>query len=405
MTENRGPLTGMKVIELAHVMAGPTCGRMLADMGADVIKVERVPDGDDTRRFLPPDIQGESAAYIMMNRNKRGIAIDLKSEDGKRILLRMIETADVIIENYRADTMSKLGLGYDDLKTNNPGLIYCAISGFGRTGPYANRGGYDLIAQGMSGLMSITGEAPGREPVKVGAPVTDITAGILGALGVCAAYAQKLKTGKGQMVDTSLYEAGITHTYWQSAIALATGISPGPMGSRHPLNTPYQSFKTADGWLNLGASNTRLWSRLLEITSLQKLEDDSRFKDGAARMANIDALISTLNKVLETKPTSHWLAEMERVGIPAGPVANIGEMHADPHTLAREMVLDVEHETAGTVKTIGHPIKFSETPGTIDRGAPIYGQHTRSILAEFGFNEEQITDMILKEAVIAAEIP
>ena len=404
MTKNRGPLTEMKVIELAHVMAGPTCGRMLADMGADVIKVERVPDGDDTRRFLPPDIQGESAAYIMMNRNKRGIAIDLKSEDGKHALLRMIETADVIIENYRADTMAKLGLGYDDLKTSNPGLIYCAISGFGRTGPYADRGGYDLIAQGMSGLMSITGEAPGREPVKVGAPVTDITAGILGALGVCAAYAQKLKTGRGQMVDTSLYEAGITHTYWQSAIAFATGISPGPMGSRHPLNTPYQSFKTADGWLNLGASNTRLWSRLLEITGLQKLEGDPRFKDGAARMANIDALIDKLNKVLKTKSTSHWLAEMERAGIPAGPVANIGEMHADPHTLAREMVIDLEHDTAGIVKTIGHPIKFSETPGIIDRGAPIYGQHTRSILAEFGFNEKQITDMIESEAVIAAKI-
>ena len=404
MTKNRGPLTGMRVIELAHVMAGPTCGRMLADMGADVIKVERVPDGDDTRRFLPPDIKGESAAYIMMNRNKRGIAIDLKTEDGKAVLLRMIETADVVIENYRADTMTKLGLGYDDLKIQNPGLIYCAISGFGRTGPYANRGGYDLIAQGMSGLMSITGEAPDREPVKVGAPVTDITAGILGALGICAAYALKLKTGRGQMVDTSLYEAGITHTYWQSAIALATGISPGPMGSRHPLNTPYQSFKTADGWLNLGASNTRLWSRLLEITGLQKFKHDPRFKDGAARMANIDALISELNTVLEAKPTSHWLTKMERVGIPAGPVASIGEMHADPHTLAREMVLNVEHETAGTVKTIGHPIKFSETPGIIDKGAPIYGQHTRSILAEFGFNEDEIKNWIERGVVIAAKV-
>ena len=402
MTDNRGPLTGMKVIELAHVMAGPTCGRMLADMGADVIKVERVPDGDDTRRFLPPDIAGESAAYMMMNRNKRGVAIDLKKTEGKEVLLRMLANADVIIENYRADTMAKLGLGYNDLKVDNPGLIYCAISGFGRTGPYAPRGGYDLIAQGMSGLMSITGEAPGREPVKVGAPVTDITAGILGALGVVSAYAYKLKTGEGQMVDTSLFEAGITHTYWQSAIALATGFAPGPMGSRHPLNTPYQAFKCADGWINLGASNTRLWGRLLEITNLQELDDDPRFSDSAARMTNIDALIDTLNSVFETKPMTHWLAELERVGIPAGPVMDVNQMHADPHTEAREMVVEVDHTTAGPVKTIGLPIKFSKTPGVIDGGAPIYGQHTRLVLAEYGYDNEEIDSLIGAGAVIAA---
>ena len=401
MAETRGPLTGMKVIELAHVMAGPTCGRMLADMGADVIKIERVPDGDDTRRFLPPEINGESAAYMMMNRNKRGVAINLKSQNGKRVLLNMLETADVVIENYRADTMTRLGLGYDDLKIRNPGLIYCAISGFGRTGPYASRGGYDLIAQGMSGLMSITGEAPNREPVKVGAPVTDITAGILGALGVCAAYAHKLKTGEGQLVDTSLYEAGITHTYWQSAIALATGIAPGPMGSRHPLNTPYQAFKTSDGWINIGASNVRLWGRLLDILGLQKLEKDPRFNDGSARMANIEELIRTLNDVLKTRSTTEWLRELEQAGIPAGPVMDINEMHADPHTLARHMIIEVDHLTAGPVKTIGLPIKFSETPGVIDSGAPVYGQHTLSVLAEYNFEDDEIRTMIKEGAIIA----
>ena len=230
MMQKTGPLTGVKVIEMCHVMAGPTCGRMLADMGADVIKLERVPDGDDTRRMLPPEIDGEPAAFMMMNCNKRGIAVDLKNPRGKTVLKKMLESADVVTENYRADTMAKLGLGYDDLKHINPALIYCAISGFGRTGPYASRGGYDLIAQGMSGLMSATGEGPGRPPVKVGAPVCDITAGILAAMGVLAAYVHRLKTGQGQMVDTSLFEAGITHTYWQSAIALATGIAPGPMG-------------------------------------------------------------------------------------------------------------------------------------------------------------------------------
>jgi crotonobetainyl-CoA:carnitine CoA-transferase CaiB-like acyl-CoA transferase len=232
----------MRVIELAHIMAGPACGLMLADMGADVIKVERLA-GDDTRRFLPPDIRGESAAFMMMNRNKRGMALDLKHPDGRAALMRLVATADVLIENYRAGTMAGLGLGYETLKERNPALIYCEISGFGRTGPYAERGGFDLIAQGMSGLMSITGEGPGRPPVKVGAPVTDITAGILAAMGVLAAYANRLKTGLGQRVDTSLFEAGIVHTYWQSAIAFATGQSPGPLGSAHPLNAPYQALR------------------------------------------------------------------------------------------------------------------------------------------------------------------
>ena len=228
-----GPLEGCRVIELAHIMAGPVCGLMLADMGADVVKVEK-PTGDDTRRFVPPEIEGESAAFMMMNRNKRGIVLDLKSEDGKAVLSRLLKTADVVIENYRKGTMEKLGLGYEELSKENPGLIYAEVSGFGRTGPYAERGGFDLIAQGMAGLMSITGEGPGRQPVKVGAPVSDITAGILAAMGVCAAYAHKLKTGEGQRVDTSLFEAGIVHTYWQSAIAFASGASPDPMGSAHP---------------------------------------------------------------------------------------------------------------------------------------------------------------------------
>jgi crotonobetainyl-CoA:carnitine CoA-transferase CaiB-like acyl-CoA transferase len=226
-------------------MAGPTCGLMLADMGADVIKLEKLPDGDDSRRSIPPVIQGEAAAYLMMNRNKRGIAVDLKHPDGLEIGRRLLGTADVAIENFRKGTMERLGLGYEALREINPGLIYCEVSGFGRSGPYAERGGFDLIAQGMSGLMSITGEGPARPPVKCGAPVTDITAGILAAMGVLAAYVHRLKTGAGQRVETSLFEAGIVHTYWQSAIALATGTAPGPLGSAHPLNAPYQAFGDA----------------------------------------------------------------------------------------------------------------------------------------------------------------
>src|SRR5437868_7007014 len=219
MRDRQGPLAGVKVIELAHIMAGPVCGLMLADIGASVIKVEKIEGGDDSRRFLPPAIAGESAAFMMMNRNKRGIALDLKHAEGKAVLRRLLADADVLIENYRAGTMAKLGFGYEALRKDNPGLIYCSLSGFGRTGPYAERGGFDLVAQGMSGLMSVTGEGPGRPPVKVGAPVTDITAGILAAMGVLAALHRRRETGRGQVVDTSLFEAGIVMTYWQSAIA------------------------------------------------------------------------------------------------------------------------------------------------------------------------------------------
>ncbi|MBT6094938.1 MAG: CoA transferase [Rhodospirillaceae bacterium] len=402
--QKTGPLTGVKVIEMCHVMAGPTCGRMLADMGADVIKLERVPDGDDTRRMLPPDIDGEPAAFMMMNCNKRGIAVDLKNPRGKEVLKKMLSSADVVTENYRADTMAKLGLGYDDLKDINPALVYCAISGFGRTGPYASRGGYDLIAQGMSGLMSFTGEGPGRPPVKVGAPVCDITAGIIAAMGVLAAYVHRLKTGQGQFVDTSLYEAGITHSYWQSAIALATGIAPGPMGSAHPLNGPYQAVETADGWITFSGANTRNWLRLLDLLGLSDLAEDPRFKENAGRMENLEELSELLSAEFRKKPREQWLAELEEAKIPAGPVFDVNEMHADPHTLARDMVVEVEHDRIGAVKTIGCPVKFSETPSAVHGPAPLYAQHTREVLAEFGYGADEIDSLVADGAVIAHEV-
>jgi crotonobetainyl-CoA:carnitine CoA-transferase CaiB-like acyl-CoA transferase len=402
MVANRGPLAGLKVIELAHIMAGPVCGLMLADMGADVVKVEKVPGGDDSRRFVPPDIDGEPAAYMMMNRNKRGIAVDLKSEGGKAVLRRLLSTADVVIENYRRGTMERFGLGYETLKHDNPGLIYCEISGFGRTGPYAERGGFDLIAQGMSGLMSITGEAPGRPPVKVGAPITDITAGVLGAMGVAAAYAHRLKTGEGQRVDTSLFEAGIVHTYWQSAIAFATGISPGPMGSAHPLNAPYQAFRTADGWINIGAANQANWLRLLEVLEATDLADDPRFTSNAQRMSHLDELTEALGKYFSRRTTTEWLERLEAARVPAGPVLSVGEMHADPQTLARDMVLAVDHSRVGPVRTLGLPVKFSETAGGIVRGAPVLGEHTREVLRENGYDAAEIEKLIAEGAVIAA---
>ena len=403
MAEPGGPLSGVKEIELAHIMPGPTCGLMLADMGADVIKVEKVPGGDDSRRFLPPDIDGESAAFMMMNRNKRGIAVNLKEDGGKEVLKRLLKTADVVIENYRIDTMDRLGLGYDDLKKENPGLIYCAISGFGRTGPYAERGGFDLIAQGMSGLMSITGEGPGRPPVKMGAPITDITAGILAAMAVSAAYVHKLKTGEGQKIDTSLFEAGIVHTYWHSAIGLATGTAPGPLGSGHPLNGPYQAFQTADGWLTLGAANQKNWLRLLEVLDAPEIADDPRFRENSDRMTHLKELESLLNEIFIRHSTEDWVSRLEAAGVPAGPVLNVNQMHEDPHALARDMIVEVPHSRLGLVKTIGLPVKFSATPGKVATGAPVYGQHSREVLAEYGFGESEIEKLIASGVVIAAD--
>ena len=399
LADRKGPLKGLKVVELAHIMAGPVGGLFLADLGADVIKVEKIPGGDDSRRFLPPDIEGESAAFMMMNRNKRGIAIDLKTADGKAALERLLMDADVVIENYRQDTMDRLGLGYESLRERNPRLIYCAVSGFGRTGPYADRGGFDLIAQGMSGIMSITGEAPGRPPVKVGAPLTDITAGILAALGVVSAVVARASTGKGQFVDTSLFEAGIVHTYWQSAICFATGVSPGPMGSAHPLNAPYQAFETADGWINVGAANQTNWLKLVDVLEARELLDDPRFADNRRRMNNLEDLVEGLTVHFRRRTTGEWLDRLNAAGVPAGPVLSIAEMHEDPQTLAREMVVEVDHPVAGAVKALGLPIKLSDTPGGVFGPAPRFGEHTAEVLAEHGFGEEEIRRMTEAGAV------
>lgn len=401
MTARTGPLSGMRVIELAHIMAGPVCGLMLADMGADVIKVEK-PTGDDSRRFVPPEIGGEAAAYMMMNRNKRGISLNLKDPHAVEVLRKLLADADVVVENYRKGTMEKLGLSYEDLAAANPRLIYCEISGFGRTGPYAERGGFDLIAQGMAGLMSITGEGPGRPPVKVAAPISDINAGILGAMGVSAAYANMLQTGKGQKVDTSLFEAAIVQTYWQSAIAFATGEKPEPLGSAHPLNAPYQAFRTSDGWINVGAANQSNWLRFLDVIEAPELDDDPRFSSNGARIHNLPALIEILNGHLAQDTTANWLARMDKAKLPAGPVNDILQMHADPQAKARDMIVNVDHATAGSVKTIGHPVKFSRTPANLAQAAPLLGQHSREVLAEIGYDAQEIDALIRSQAVIAS---
>ena len=399
-----GPLAGLRVIEMTHIMAGPTCGRMLADMGADVIKVERAPMGDRMRwdSTDEDDIGGQPASFMMVNRNKRGIAIDLKTEDGKAILYRLLADADVFVENHKGGTLDRLGFGYETLHEKYPGLIYCAVSGFGRTGPYADRGGLDLITQGMSGLMSVTGEGPDRPPLKCGSPMTDIGAGILGALGVCAALNHRAQTGEGQMVDTSLLEAGVTFTYWQSALVLAGAPSPGRMGTAHPLDAPYQAYEAADGWLTLGTASEAQWRGLLDVLGLPELAEDPRFVDTAQRMNHRFELEDLFNERFRTRPRAEWLAELDEAGIPSGPVLEIGEMHDDPQVRAREMVVAAPHSTLGDVETIGCPIKFSETPASVRKGAPLLGEDTRDILRGCGYDDAEIDRLAAQQVIVAA---
>jgi crotonobetainyl-CoA:carnitine CoA-transferase CaiB-like acyl-CoA transferase len=403
MTTQSRPLAGMRVIELAHIMAGPLCGMMLADMGADVTKIEKIDGGDDSRRMVPPQIGDQSAAFLMMNRNKRGLALDLKSEAGRAVLKRLLAEADCVIENFRHDTMARLGLSYEELKALNPGLIYVEISGYGRTGPYSERAGFDLVAQGASGLMSITGPGKDNGPVKVGAPVTDITAGILAAMGAAAAYAGKLATGQGTRVDTSLFEAGITHTYWQSAIALATGESPQALGSAHPLNAPYQAFQTADGYINVGAANQRNWLRLLEVLQASDLEADPRFATNADRMANLDALVAELERMFRQRTSAEWLTALDAQGVPAGPILSITEMLTHPQAVARDMVVAMEHPRCGSIAGLGMPVKFHGSESPSYQAAPLLGQHSRAVLTDAGYTDSEIDALFDAGVVFSAD--
>jgi crotonobetainyl-CoA:carnitine CoA-transferase CaiB-like acyl-CoA transferase len=392
-TPHPGPLCGVTVLELAQIMAGPTAGMMLADLGADVIKIEKLPGGDDSRNYREPRINGISAPFLMLNRNKRGLALDLKQAAGKDVLRQMVAKADVLTENYRAGTLEKLGLGYSSLAAINPKLIYCAVSGYGRNGPFAEKGGFDLIAQGFAGLMSITGE-PGRAPAKPGNSVADINAGILAALGILAAYIHRLKTGQGQQVETSLMEAALQQTYWHAAIFFATGRSPTPLGSGHVLTAPYQAFRTADGYLNIGGANQSNWERIADTLGHPEWKLDPRFDTNTHRMEHLTALVEAMEAVLAEKTTAQWIALFDVNGVPAGPVHSIGEALNHPQVLARDMVVELDHPQAGAVKTLGFPIKLSATPARVDRPAPNLGEHSREILREFAFTDDQIDDLL-----------
>ncbi len=394
----------MRVLELAQIMAGPTCGMMLADMGADVIKVEKLPGGDDARSYREPRVNGVSAPFLILNRNKRGIALNLKDPRGREVLLRMVRDADVLTENYRRGTLEKLRLGYDVLAQANPGLIYCAVSGYGRDGPYADKGGFDLIAQGFAGLMSITGE-PGGPPAKTGNSVADINAGILAVVGILAAYAHKIKTGQGQIVDTSLMEAALQQTYWHAAMYFATGRSAGPTGSAHLLTAPYQAFHASDGWINIGGANQANWERIAEVLGHPEWREDPRFRTNSDRMQHLDALTHAMNAVLVTRTKAEWIEAFDTAGVPVGPVNTIGEALSHPQTLARGMVVETAHPTAGPTRSLGCPVHFSETPTAVTRPAPLLGEHTRDLLREYGYDDGEIdalvADGVVEEAKVA----
>jgi crotonobetainyl-CoA:carnitine CoA-transferase CaiB-like acyl-CoA transferase len=396
-----GPLEGIRVVEMAQIMAGPTCGQLLADLGAEVVKVEKLPGGDDSRSYRQHTLHGESTPFMMMNRNKLGIAVNLKVPGGVEVVRQLLARADVLVENHRLGTLDKLGLGYDVLHALNPRLVYCAITGYGRTGPDAAKGGFDLIAQGVSGLMSVTGQ-PGGEPVKTGSPVADINAGILGALGVVSALLRRATTGQGQLVDTSLLEAAVHQTFWQVALYLATGVNPGPSGSSHILTAPYQAFPTQDGWINIGGANQTNWERLAGVLGLSELVADPRFKTNADRMSHKAVLAELIAARTRTRPSADWLTALEAAGVPAGPINRTSQMLADPQVHARQMVVALDHPRAGRVPALGLPIKFSDTPGSVRCAAPLLGQHTRAVLRSLDYSDAQIDALEHAGAVACA---
>ena len=394
------PLAGMVVLDLTQIMAGPVCTMLLADMGADVIKIERPNGGDDTRRMGPPYAGGLAAGFLALNRNKRSLALNLQDDRGCQVFRRLLETADVVVENFRPGVMERLGLGYAELFQDRPSLVYCSISGFGGTGPYRNRGGFDLVAQGMSGLMSITG-FPDSPPAKVGVPITDISAGTLAAYGILCAYIHALKTGQGQTVDTSLLEAGIAYTIWESALYFAEGEIPGPLGSAHRVSAPYQALRTADGYINIGAATQATWEQFCRALGLENLIEDPKFKIPGDRKARESELAELLESTLSRESTAYWLELLDKAGVVAGPIYNMEQVYHDPQVQAWEMLIDLDDPELGILHNIGIPVKLSATPGRIRRRAPALGEHSVEVLQAAGFSEADVVELVNAGVVLA----
>ena len=386
------PLEGVKVLDLTNVMAGPYCSMVLGDMGAEVIKIENFPDGDASRRFNPK-INDESYCFAVLNRNKKSLALDMKDGRGKEVFSRLAAKADIITENFRPGVVKKLGIDYDAVRQFNPEVIYASMSGFGQTGPYGKKGGFDIIAQGMSGIMLMTGY-PGGRPTKVGIAMNDIASGVTTLSGILGAYIGRLRTGRGQYLETSLLEAGLAWTPWEFGAYFGSGELPTATGSRHRRSSPYQAYRTQDGYVTAGASNDKLWNNFCNLVC-DKPEwlTDPRFASAPARLDNIDALEREIEAVLVTRPTAYWVDKLDAAEVPGGPVNTYEQIMNDPHVKARNMIVEIEHPKMGRMKTLGLPLKSTGELTAIRRPAPWLGQHSEDVLREIGYGAADIAGL------------
>jgi formyl-CoA transferase/CoA:oxalate CoA-transferase len=393
------PLDDVLVVDLTRALAGPYCTMMLADLGARVIKVESPEGGDDTRGWGPPFVEGESAYFMSVNRNKESVAVNLKHPRGVEVLHRLLERADVLVENFRPGVMERLGLDYARLHPRYPRLVYCSISGFGQSGPYREKPAYDLILQGMGGIMGITGEEDGP-PVKVGVAVADICAGMFAAFGILAALRVRERTGRGQWVDAALLDGQVAWLTYAAANYFATGQDPHRMGSAHPNLCPYQAFRTQDGYLNVAVGSEAIWKRFCEVVD-PGLGEDPRFRTNPDRVRHRHQLVPLLEARFRERPTAEWIEVLERAGVPCGPIYTVSQVFADPQTQHRGMRVEVDHPKAGRISVTGVPVKFSETPGSVRTPPPLLGQHTRPVLRELGYREEEVEELCRAGAVAA----
>jgi formyl-CoA transferase len=382
-------LAGIRVLEVGNFMAAPFCTLQLADLGADVVKIEN-PDGGDQTRASGPFLDGESSSFLRLNRNKRSVALDLKAPRGKEIFRGLAARADVLVENLRPGTMKDLELDYPRLSQMNPRLVYVAASGWGQDGPYAQRPGLDIMAQGMSGLMSITGEEGGRNPVKVGVPVTDLTCALYGALAALAALRVRERTGLGQFIDVCLFESGVSLAVWEAGRYFATGEIPRPLGSAHQTSAPYQAVRASDGFFTLGATTARNWEACCDVFGLQPLKQDPRFAKNHLRHQNRRELIPLIEDVTEKRPARHWVEALTEAGVPCGLLQTYDQVFHDPHLTARGFFADAPHSRLGPMKQIGSPMRLSDTPPRMERAGPLLGEHSAQVLSELGYSQEEI---------------